>query len=87
MPRCTCRYEGSELLDEILYTSSVRCFYVVGRLEMCDGIEVPGVLTGSTKVRNYGHAAGHECLAHISSCKSIRLADEKCAMGSRRPAL
>ena len=74
-------------MGKILCTSSVGCFNAVRRLEMHDGIEVPGVLTGSTKEKNYGHVAGCECLAHLPSCESIRLADEKCAMGSWRLAL
>lgn len=57
------------------------CFYSVGRLEVRDGIEVPGVVSGSTKIRNYGHAAGRNCLARLPLGKSIRSADEKCVMG------
>ena len=54
-------------------TSPVGCSYAVGRLEVRGGIEVPGVLTGSAKARNYGHAAGRECMAHLPSSKIYKV--------------
>lgn len=62
----------------MLCTSFVGCFYAVGRLEVRDGIEVSGVAAGSTEARNYGHAAGRECLARLPLGKSIRSAREEC---------
>ena len=59
MPWYMCRCEGGDQMGEILCTSSVGSFYAVCSLEVRDGIEVLGALTGSMKGRNYGYATWH----------------------------